>query len=161
MRTYPCIFHIVSRVKTTNALQSSTPHAAHDEKIIWRRMKSFSAEQKNRSQEIKTRLLQPSSPPNKQQKRDVPTLRSTSSLLIKSNAYEYLSICPGRSTVVRVIPFNLHNLATVVPHFEAITERFSPDFTRCTLERGLAVGFGRTFVSFFANSDFPLLERKM
>ena len=46
MRTYPCIFHIVSRVKTTNALQSSTPHAAHDEKIIWRRMKSFSAEQK-------------------------------------------------------------------------------------------------------------------
>lgn len=45
-------------------------------------------------------------------------------------SYEYFRICPGRSTVLREIPFNLHSLSMVVPHFAAIRESVSPDFTR-------------------------------
>lgn len=57
-------------------------------------------------------------------------MQMTNSHHYQEIAYEYLMICPGRSIVFRVIPFNLHSLETVVPCLAAMTERLSPDFTR-------------------------------
>lgn len=54
-------------------------------------------------------------------------LRAKETLLF---LYEQRNERPNFRIVVRLIPFNSHNLFTVVPYLEAIAPKVSPDFTR-------------------------------
>ena len=44
------------------------------------------------------------------------------------STYEHRNVRPKRRMVVRVMPFNSHNLETVVPYFCAMAPKVSPDW---------------------------------